>query len=101
MCTTCRRDPEIIPPVVADEMIPAAIVTDTVNACIVIMALDAFAHDYIETAGDIASDPRTTPYAQLVIMSNMTNVTERTVQLIESIRQTIGAPVAPDDVKGN
>lgn len=99
MCTTCRREPEIIPPMLTDEMIPAAIVADSVDACIVIMALDRFAHDYITVAGEIAADPRTTPYAQLVIMSNMTNITERTVQMIESIESCI-APVATEN-KGN
>ena len=102
MCATCRKDPEIIPPVVTDEMIPAAIVVDSIDAILVIMALSTFADEYLTVAERIATDPRTTAYAQLVIMSNMTNVSERIVRLIESIESTtLGAPVASDDNRGN
>ena len=102
MCTTCRRDPEIIPPVVTDEMIPAATVVDSIDAIIVIMALSRFADEYLTTAESIAANPDTTPYAQLVIMSNMTNITERTCRMIEAIESTtIAAFVAADTVTGN
>lgn len=87
MCRKCRRDPEIIPPVIVDAMIPAALIHDNVNATIVIQALNDYAENYITMAGNIAAQDDCTSYARLTHMSNMTNITERVVMMIESITE--------------
>lgn len=100
MCDTCTVvqsgltvDPEIIPPMVTDEMIPPAMVHDEVDRAIVAMALNRFAQDYIDVAGHIAGLRTTDVMAQLIIMANMTNVTERVVRILDSIETNIIAPV--------
>lgn len=100
MCQYCTAvklglaaQPEIIPPVVDDAMIPPATVNDDIDRAIVTMALKRFALYYIDVAEHIVERESTDPAAQLIIMSNMTNVTERVVRLIESIDSSIVEPV--------
>lgn len=100
MCDTCTVvlsgltvDPEIIPPIITDDMIPPAMVHDEIDRAIVGMALTRFANDYIDVAAHIASLESTDVMAQLIIMSNMTNVTDRVVRILDSIETNIIAPV--------
>lgn len=81
-------------------MFPALTVNDSVDATLVVCALEQFGHDYIDTAVDIMLDPRTSDYAQLVIRSNMQNVTERIVRMTNAITDSMVTPV-PSDNKEN
>lgn len=101
MCDNCALvqsglggdPPEIIPPIVDDDMIPPATVQDDIDRAIVTIALKLFAYEYIDAAEHIVSLDSTDTMAQLIIMSNMSNVTDRVVRLINSIGTNVITPV--------
>lgn len=101
MCDNCALvqsglggdPPELIPPMVDDGMIPPATVQDDIDRAIVTIALKQFAHDYIDAGEHIASLDSTDVIAQLIIMSNMVNVTDRVGRLIDSIGNNVIKPV--------
>lgn len=85
MCQKCWTDPEIIPSLDEDAMIPAVVVHDVVNARIIVAALTEYCNDYITVAEGITTDPRCTPTAQMIHMHNMINVTDRVTAMIVQI----------------
>lgn len=85
MCDECRTAPERIPDYVADDVLPTVAVTDSVNAAILVKALESFGESYITTGEGLLTDERTTGTAAMTIMHNMLTVTDRVCAMIEAI----------------
>lgn len=90
MCHKCLTDPDLIEPyeVLNGEGAGVLTIRDSVDASIIIAALDQYGHRYINTCQSIMDDPECDPMAGLIIANNCVTVTERITAMLDSAHPT-------------